>query len=718
MYMRSRTKTGIAASIIVTAIFAVIFHNMPVKADASEKENKKLARRLSVPADAPEAGCMVLYEVDGKMGCRQATYEEAKEMMVRDPNLRLRPINKIRPSQEAGLKIVLRGTSQLESFPQAKAAFLKAAATWEALIQTPLTIVIDVDFGSTRFGEPYKSGVIGATSTQTLGADDIYSDVRLALIEGASNEQERAIYKALPEKDLPTDLGTTNTVFAPSSVYRALGAIDPVADPDTEKENFGAPPAIGFNSFFKYDFDPSNGIDGDKIDFDATAVHEIGHALGFASNTGLQEIVSSARNAVTIWDLFRFRPGASMDTFAKAQRILSSGGTQVFYVGNTTVGLSTGRPNGTGGDGAQASHWKAGSGVGQRNGIMEPFLAEGDRVEINENDLKAIDIFGFQLKGQINPGDQTPPTVKVVAPASGETVQQNTETTISWTSSDNVGIARHDIALSTDGGATFPVTIATGLAGNTQSFRWTVPAIEIPQARIKVTATDAANNQGFDTGAGNFSVVKNDGTSADFSLAILPGQQTITAGTSATFSVNVQAIGEFTQAINLNVSTSSSTGDVTATLSSNSINPGSNATLTVNTASTTPASTVVLTITGSGGQIVHTTSVTLNVVAPDPDFEIFFIPEVAFVVHGQSGQFGANIKRIGGFTGKVTVTSPNTKDFKIKIKQQSVTTEGTVALFDFKIKKKAPIVDRTLTFTARDESGRTRTASFLLIIQE
>ncbi|HEX8183884.1 MAG TPA: hypothetical protein VF747_04015 [Blastocatellia bacterium] len=51
-------------------------------------------------------------------------------------------------------------------------------------------------------------------------------------------------------------------------------------------------------------------------------MHEIGHVLGFDSNTGLRELSRNAPVAVTIRDIFRFRPGATLDSFATAQRVL------------------------------------------------------------------------------------------------------------------------------------------------------------------------------------------------------------------------------------------------------------------------------------------------------------------------------------------------------------------------------------------------------------
>jgi YD repeat-containing protein len=92
--------------------------------------------------------------------------------------------------------------------------------------------------------------------------------------------------------------------------------------------------------------------------------------------------------------------------------------------------------------------------------------------------------------------DTEPPVVTLLAPTGGEVIAGNTTYRIQWQSDDNVGIASHDIALSTDGGQTFATAIAGGLAGNTQTYNWLVPADIAPTrtAVIRVTATDGAGN--------------------------------------------------------------------------------------------------------------------------------------------------------------------------------------------------------------------------------
>ncbi len=130
----------------------------------------------------------------------------------------------------------------------------------------------------------------------------------------------------------------------------------------------------------------------------------MGHALGFNSETGARELDSTRPLVLTIWDIFRFRPStANLNNFSTAQRILSSGGTQVHFSGGPELQLSTGRPDGTGGDEEQASHWKDDALGVPFIGIMDPSIQRNVREVMSSNDQSAIDNFGYL----ITPG--TPP---------------------------------------------------------------------------------------------------------------------------------------------------------------------------------------------------------------------------------------------------------------------------------------------------------------------
>jgi len=92
--------------------------------------------------------------------------------------------------------------------------------------------------------------------------------------------------------------------------------------------------------------------------------------------------------------------------------------------------------------------------------------------------------------------DKEAPAITLVRPTGGEVLPGGTVYRVQWVSDDNVGIASHDLALSTDGGKTFPTTIASGISGNAQTYDWLLPLDIKPTrtAAVRVTATDAAGN--------------------------------------------------------------------------------------------------------------------------------------------------------------------------------------------------------------------------------
>jgi len=132
--------------------------------------------------------------------------------------------------QRTGLRIILRGTSQLQSFPAAIEALKRAAARWETLIQTPVTIVIDVDFGATLFGKPFDDDVVAGTDAQVLGGNSLYPAVRADLISGPYSPEQTSLYNSLPLKAVPTDKEESTGLLAPLATLRALDLIDPIAE--------------------------------------------------------------------------------------------------------------------------------------------------------------------------------------------------------------------------------------------------------------------------------------------------------------------------------------------------------------------------------------------------------------------------------------------------------------------------------------------------------
>ena len=136
----------------------------------------------------------------------------------------------------AGLRIVLHGTTQLEQNQTAKNAFIAAANRWEAIVSTPITVVIDADFGPTFFGQPYGDpDILGQTASSALVGP--YSDLRQRLINHASNSAETELYNALPETELPTEtndvVSNVTNARATAANARALGVVPDITNPES-----------------------------------------------------------------------------------------------------------------------------------------------------------------------------------------------------------------------------------------------------------------------------------------------------------------------------------------------------------------------------------------------------------------------------------------------------------------------------------------------------
>ena len=393
----------------VALAFALVASLAPSGAAARAQSVTKQAP-IPVAEDAPVY--VLTQGPDGDASCRLDTRGEFRAA----DGLQEVPVHQINhldgkgaatASDSAGLIIVLRGTARLD-LPEnaaAKAAFIAAAAKWEALVSTQITVTIDVDYGPDFFGQPYSSSnTLGATSMG--GFIPSYSTVRGRLVNNApAGSEERTLLNSLPATSLPTDIGDVPTIFVSRAQALALGL---------NISETGGIPRIGFNSNFAFDFNPADGINSTQTDFDAVAVHEIGHALGFTSRVGSRELNPSEQLLASLWDIYRFRPGITAGAFSTAPRVLSSGTTEtdphVYFSGAAELRLSTGRPNSEGGDGEQSSHWRDDRFGGGFIGIMDPTIPRGRREQITANDLRALDFFGYSLGG-------TPPPPPPPAPA-------------------------------------------------------------------------------------------------------------------------------------------------------------------------------------------------------------------------------------------------------------------------------------------------------------
>jgi hypothetical protein len=137
----------------------------------------------------------------------------------------------------------------------------------------------------------------------------------------------------------------------------------------------------------------------------------------------------------------------------------------------------------------------------------------------------------------------------------------------------------------------------------------------------------------------------------NFSVAASPASVSVVAGSSTTTTVSVSSTGGFTGSVALSLSGLPS--GATATFTPSSIATAGSSTLRITTTAATPGGSYPLTITGSGGGIVHTASLTLGV--SGRDFGLALTPAAATVHAGTNASFTVGVSALNGFTGTVAI---------------------------------------------------------------
>ncbi|HSB11546.1 MAG TPA: S8 family serine peptidase, partial [Blastocatellia bacterium] len=107
------------------------------------------------------------------------------------------------------------------------------------------------------------------------------------------------------------------------------------------------------------------------------------------------------------------------------------------------------------------------------------------------------------------PPDTTPPAVTLLSHNGDAPVGGGLVSSIQWRETDNVGVIRRVIEVSTDNGFTFQeiiTTVAPG-SGDTQSYDWQVPAeLMSVKGRMRITVYDGAGNSATTTSRDKFEI--------------------------------------------------------------------------------------------------------------------------------------------------------------------------------------------------------------------
>jgi hypothetical protein len=105
-------------------------------------------------------------------------------------------------------------------------------------------------------------------------------------------------------------------------------------------------------------------------------------------------------------------------------------------------------------------------------------------------------------------------------------------------------------------------------------------------------------------------------TSSNFTISASPSSLAVGQGSSGKSTINTATSSGVAQ--NVSLSTGTLPVGVTAVFSPASVTSGGSSTMTVTVASTTPTGTYTIVVNGTGQSANHSTSVTVNVVTPNP----------------------------------------------------------------------------------------------------
>jgi len=380
-----------------------------------------------------------------------------------------------------------------------------AADIWEAFLDSSVTINVNSQFNSLA-----ACGILGQAGATTIHRD-------FANAEFAGTWYSPALGSKRAGSDLNGGTAEINATF------------------NTDWDNGCAGAGVRFY-YGLSDTAPNN-----QINLLVVLLHEMGHGLGFQTFTNAQ---TGAYNSgfPSIYDRFAFDRDVNLHwhEMTQTQRATSGVNTGDLMWDGANVRIASGSITGcrdaTNGNlalyapnpfegGSSVSHF---SNACSPNLLMEPavnFGVFGIPLDLDLTRQQMRDIGWYRD----TTSDLVPDTITNVTP-SGNTVIVGSNVNITWT--NNGGFNRNvTIELSTNGGTTYPTTIASNVA-NTGSRSWTVPNSPTVNARIRVREHNFVAPLG--TSAANFTISTTATPTATNTFTPTP-TNTATATSTSTF---------------------------------------------------------------------------------------------------------------------------------------------------------------------------------------
>jgi subtilisin-like proprotein convertase family protein len=238
---------------------------------------------------------------------------------------------------------------------------------------------------------------------------------------------------------------------------------------------------------------------------------------------------------------------------------------------------------------------------------------------------------------------------------------------------------------------------------------------------ITVRATNIAGNGvpgNADTTDQDFALLVYNGSATaptpDFSLAATPSSQTVTAGSSTSYTVSNTALNGFSGSVTLSATPAIS--GVTYSFITNPIAANGSTTMSVTTTSGATTGTHNVTVTGTSGSLVHTANVTLVINAPPtPTFTLSATPSSRTITAGGSTSYTVATAAQNGFTGNIALSAtPAISGVTYSFTPASVAVGSSSTL---SVTTTAAATTGTHTVTITGVSGSiTKTANVTLII--